>query len=63
MVAGEILIKHSLDKHPLDIWNDLSGTRSLAFVHQAFHWIVIGNYTAVPRKYSLVPFSISNEVY
>ncbi|XP_060185742.1 uncharacterized protein LOC132615193 [Lycium barbarum] len=52
------------DKHPLDITNVLMGTRSLAFVHEAFHWIVvIGDYTAVPRRYSLVSFSISNEVY
>ncbi|XP_059309511.1 F-box protein CPR1-like isoform X1 [Lycium ferocissimum] len=52
------------DKHPLDITNVLMGMRSLAFVHEAFHWIVvIGDYTAVPRRYSLVSFSISNEVY
>lgn len=51
MVHGEILI------HPHSICSVLSGMRSLAFVHGAFHWI------GFSTTFDVVSFSISNEVY
>ncbi|PHU06857.1 hypothetical protein BC332_23346 [Capsicum chinense] len=43
----------------------LSGMGStLAYVNDAYHWICMsGNYSEVSRTYSLVSFSISNEMY
>ncbi|MCD7448356.1 hypothetical protein HAX54_041091 [Datura stramonium] len=55
----------NIDKHPRGISSQVSGMGSaLAFVNDAFHWICIsGNYFQDSRTYSLVSFSISNEVY
>ncbi|PHT37943.1 hypothetical protein CQW23_21516 [Capsicum baccatum] len=43
----------------------LSGMGStLAYVNDTYHWICMsGNYSEVSRTYSLVSFSISNEMY
>ncbi|XP_060186090.1 F-box/kelch-repeat protein At3g23880-like [Lycium barbarum] len=69
-VPGEILELKSgswrnIDKHPRGICNKVSGMGSaLAFVNDAFHWIGKSrNHFEVSRTYSLVSFSISNEVY
>ncbi|XP_019227046.1 PREDICTED: F-box/kelch-repeat protein At3g23880-like [Nicotiana attenuata] len=68
-VPSEILSLKSgswrnIDKHPRGISNVLRGLHSLAFIHDTFHWIgIFGNYPVVPRNYSLVSYSISNEVY
>ncbi|KAK4360071.1 hypothetical protein RND71_022300 [Anisodus tanguticus] len=69
-VPGEILVLKSgscrnIDKHPHGICNKVSGMGSaLAFVNEAFHWIgMYGNHFEVSKTYSLVSFSISNEVY
>ncbi|KAM3377927.1 F-box/kelch-repeat protein [Capsicum galapagoense] len=55
----------NIDKHPLATWNLLDDTPFLPMVHEAFHWIVaIGEYDVIEdRKFSLVSFRISNEVY
>ncbi|XP_059310867.1 F-box/kelch-repeat protein At3g23880-like [Lycium ferocissimum] len=61
-IPGEILALKSsswrtVDKHHGGICNVISGTHSLPFVNEAFHWI------GVSGNYSVVSFSISNEVY
>ncbi|PHT64843.1 hypothetical protein T459_29268 [Capsicum annuum] len=56
-----------IDKYPHGVRNSLFSTSSLAFVHEAFHWIVrSGEYysgRSYPRVRSLVSFSISKEMY
>ncbi|OIS97334.1 f-box protein cpr30, partial [Nicotiana attenuata] len=47
-----------IDKHPCGSHNVLSGMHSLAFVHEAFHWI-----GKTKGNYFVVSFGISNEVY
>ncbi|MCD7453691.1 hypothetical protein HAX54_021882 [Datura stramonium] len=49
--------RRKIDKHPLGVCNAMTRTSALAFVHEAFHWI------GSSRNYSLLSFSISNEVY
>ncbi|XP_009593369.2 F-box protein CPR1-like [Nicotiana tomentosiformis] len=61
-VSSEILALKNvswrkIDRHPSDICYVLSGGNSLAFVHGAFHWL------GFSQNYSMVSFSISNEVY
>ncbi|MCD7451703.1 hypothetical protein HAX54_013086 [Datura stramonium] len=46
------------DKHPCGIQYVLSGMHSLAFAHEAFHWI-----GKTKTNYLLVSFTISSEVY
>ncbi|PHT56091.1 hypothetical protein CQW23_04577 [Capsicum baccatum] len=68
--SGEILTLKSgswrnIDKFPhgLISWASSMGS-ALALVNNAFHWICMsGEYYAVSRTFSLVSFSISNEVY
>ncbi|KAM3283405.1 hypothetical protein P3S67_027050 [Capsicum chacoense] len=50
-----------IDKHPHGVRDSLFSTSSLAFVHEAFHWIGRSDY--YPRVSSLVSFSISKEMY
>ncbi|XP_059309918.1 uncharacterized protein LOC132061058 [Lycium ferocissimum] len=48
-----------MGKLPPGHYSKLSGMDSLAFLHGAFHWIVVSTLS----NYSVVSFSISNEVY
>ncbi|KAK6783803.1 hypothetical protein RDI58_017257 [Solanum bulbocastanum] len=48
-----------MDKHPIhDVHRMLTSTDSLVFVHGAFHWLIHSL-----RKYFVMSFGISNEVY
>ncbi|MCD9638885.1 hypothetical protein HAX54_023057 [Datura stramonium] len=66
---GEILTlksgsRRNIDKHPRGICNMMEGMHSLPFVNESFHWIgIFRKYSVASRKYSVVSFSISNEVY
>ncbi|KAM3270811.1 F-box protein like [Capsicum chacoense] len=69
-VPGEILTLKSgswrnIDKFPHGLITWASGIGSaLALVNNSFHWICMsGDYYGVSRTFSLVSFSISNEVY
>ncbi|XP_059294699.1 F-box protein CPR1-like [Lycium ferocissimum] len=46
-----------IDEHPSGISYVVNARSSLAFVHGAFHWL------GYSRNYSMISFSISNEVY
>ncbi|XP_059285779.1 F-box/kelch-repeat protein At3g06240-like [Lycium ferocissimum] len=46
-----------MDRHPTSVYPVLSGMDSMAFVNGAFHWL------GSSLSYSVVSFSISNEVY
>ncbi|PHT50122.1 UDP-galactose/UDP-glucose transporter 5B [Capsicum baccatum] len=64
MVTNEDTVFQLFDKHSRGIENLLHCTGfSLALVNNAFHWICIpGNYFKDSRAFSLVSFSISQEV-
>uniref|UniRef100_M1DQU0 F-box associated beta-propeller type 1 domain-containing protein n=1 Tax=Solanum tuberosum TaxID=4113 RepID=M1DQU0_SOLTU len=47
-----------MDKHPIDVQPRLTSTDCLVFVHGAFHWLI-----SSLKKYYVMSFSISNEVY
>ncbi|WMV47563.1 hypothetical protein MTR67_040948 [Solanum verrucosum] len=62
-VPGEIFTLKSdswrkIDEHPRVTGNKVSGMDTLAFIHGTFHWI--GFYS---KKYFVVSFNISHEVY